>query len=122
MSTLNVSNITDGTDTVETGYVVNGSAKAWVGVLTSAAGIGDSLNVSSAVDDGTGLEEVIFTSSFDNNNYVTLGCLDRTTAGPTARIVTFYTKSVSSVHVALYTVSQDASDQDKDVFFTGDLA
>ena len=30
MSTLNVSNISDGTDTVETGYVVNGSAKAWV--------------------------------------------------------------------------------------------
>ena len=29
MSTLNVSNISDGTDTVETGYVVNGSAKAW---------------------------------------------------------------------------------------------
>jgi len=30
MSTLNVSNITDGTDTVGTSYVVNGSAKAWV--------------------------------------------------------------------------------------------
>ena len=29
MSTLNVSNITDGTDTVGTSYVVNGSAKAW---------------------------------------------------------------------------------------------
>ena len=30
MSTLNVSNITDGTTTVGTSYVVNGSAKAWV--------------------------------------------------------------------------------------------
>ena len=33
MSTLSVSNITDGTDTVETGYVVNGSAKAWVNLM-----------------------------------------------------------------------------------------
>ena len=51
MSTLNVSNITDGTDTVETGYVLNGSAK----VLLNADGTGtiatrDTLNVSSIVD------------------------------------------------------------------------
>ena len=32
MSTLNVSNITDGTTTVGTSYVVNGSAKAWVSI------------------------------------------------------------------------------------------
>ena len=30
MSTIDVANITDGTDTVATSYVVNGSAKAWV--------------------------------------------------------------------------------------------
>ena len=56
MSTLNVSNISDGTTSVGTGYVVNGSAKAWVnfnGTGTIAAR--DSLNVSSLTDDGTGL-------------------------------------------------------------------
>ena len=122
MSTLNVSNITDGTDTVETGYVLNGSAKAWVGVLSATATIGDSLNVSSAVDDGAGLEQVLFTASFGNNNYVTLGSLDRTTFGPTPRIVVFYQKAVGSVHVGLYTVSAGVSDQNKAVLFAGDLA
>jgi len=53
MSTLSVSNITDGTDTVETGYVVNGSAKAWV-YATSSASISSSMNVSGSTDHGTG--------------------------------------------------------------------
>ena len=49
MSTLNVSNITDGTDTVETGYVLNGSAKAWHRFDASSGSpvTGDSLNISS---------------------------------------------------------------------------
>jgi hypothetical protein len=70
MSTLNVSNITDGTDTVETGYVLNGSAKAWVnfnGTGTIAAR--DSLNVSSLSDDATGNYDVNFTSAFANADY-----------------------------------------------------
>lgn len=52
MSTLNVSNISDGTDTVETGYVVNGSAKAWFRGEEATAGI--SFNISSSTDHGTG--------------------------------------------------------------------
>ena len=46
MSILSVSNITDGTDTVDTGYVVNGSVKAWV-AANSAAVIRNSSNISS---------------------------------------------------------------------------
>lgn len=70
MSTLSVSNITDGTDTVETGYVVNGSAKAWVnytGVSTTA--IRDSLNVSSLLDNGIGRTTVNISASLSNSNY-----------------------------------------------------
>ena len=122
MSKLNVSNITDGTTTVGTSYVVNGSAKAWVGVLSQTATIGDSLNVSSAVDDGSGFEQVLFTASFDNNNYVTLGSLDRTTSSAVARIIGFYEKAVGSVHVSCSTVTGGVSDQDKGVSFAGDLA
>ena len=73
MSTLNVSNITDGTDTVETGYVVNGSAKAWVnfnGSGTIAAR--DSLNVSSLTDNGTGRASANFTNNMLNTNYLQL--------------------------------------------------
>lgn len=70
MSTLNVSNISDGTDTVGTSYVVNGSAKAWVnfnGSGTIAAR--DSFNVASLTDTSTGDYEVNFTSSLSNSDY-----------------------------------------------------
>ena len=74
MSTLNVSNITDGTDTVETGYVVNGSAKAWVNWNgTGTVAIRDSFSVSSITDSGTGQYDPNFSSSFDNTNYVGSG-------------------------------------------------
>ena len=68
MSTLNVSNITDGTDTVETGYVLNGSAKAWVSFFGTAA-IRNSLNTSSITDNGTGNFDVNFSTSFAANTY-----------------------------------------------------
>ena len=70
MSTLSVSNITDGTDTVETGYVVNGSAKVLVnfnGSGTIAAR--DSVNLASLTDSGTGQYKINFTNSFSNSNY-----------------------------------------------------
>ena len=62
MSTLNVANITDGTTTVGTEYVVNGSAKAWVNANGGVA-IRDSLNVSSLTDISNG----VHTLSFANN-------------------------------------------------------
>jgi len=71
MSTLNVSNITDGTTTVGTSYVVNGSAKAWVnfnGQGTIAAR--DSLNLSSLTDSGTGTFQINFTNGFSDTNYL----------------------------------------------------
>jgi hypothetical protein len=64
MSTLNVSNISDGTDTVATGYVVNGSAKAWVN-FSPSSGIysGQSFNVSSFNDVGAGEAEINLTNA-----------------------------------------------------------
>ena len=79
MSTLNVSNITDGTDTVETGYVLNGSAKSWVnfnGTGTIAAR--DSLNVASLTDEGTGAYGVNFTNNMANSNYSVSGTSQNT--------------------------------------------
>lgn len=55
MAILTVANISDGTDTVATGYMINGSAKAWNSFIgTGVVTIHDSLNVSSLVDNGTG--------------------------------------------------------------------
>ena len=66
MSTLNVSNITDGTDTVGTSYVVNGSAKAWL-EASSSASLNNSHNISSGTDNGTGNYTYSFVSSFSGN-------------------------------------------------------
>jgi hypothetical protein len=52
MSTLEVSNITDGTTTVGTSYVVNGSAKAWTNAQQSGTQSHRlSLNFSSITDE-----------------------------------------------------------------------
>lgn len=70
MSSLITSNISDGTTSVPTGYVVNGSAKAWVnfnGTGTIAAR--DSLNVSGLTDYGTGDYGISYSSSFSSNSY-----------------------------------------------------
>jgi len=70
MSTLNVSNITDGTTTVGTSYVVNGSAKAWVNFNgTGTIAIRDSQGVSGLVDNGTGDYTSNFTSGFSAVDY-----------------------------------------------------
>ena len=55
MSTIHASNFGDGTNTVESGYVLNGSAKAYVwfnGVTGNT--IENSMNVSSVTDGGAG--------------------------------------------------------------------
>ncbi len=70
MSTLSVSNITDGTDTVETGYVVNGSAKHfcnWNGTGTPA--ILESLNTASLTDVAAAEVTVNLSSAMSSANY-----------------------------------------------------
>jgi hypothetical protein len=75
MSTLNVANITDGTDTVETGYVINGSAKAWVNFNgTGTIAIVDSFNVASLTDIGTGNYEVNFSNNMSSGGYAPQIC------------------------------------------------
>tara|TARA_R110000796_G_scaffold6908_2_gene24080 strand:+ start:653 stop:1039 length:387 start_codon:yes stop_codon:yes gene_type:complete len=70
MSTLEVSNLNDGTTTVATTFVTNGSAKMWVnftGITTTATR--DSFNVSSLTDGGTGNTTVTLTNNMNNANY-----------------------------------------------------
>ena len=78
MSTLEVSNLNDGTTTVATTYVTNGSAKSWVGMDgTGTISIRDSLNVASLTDNGTGVYAVNISSSMANANYaVAIGAKD----------------------------------------------
>ena len=66
MSTLNVANISDGTNSVPTGYAVNGSAKAWL--YRSSGGLVESFNVSSNVDNNTGNYSYNLTSAMASAN------------------------------------------------------
>ena len=110
MSTLSVSNITDGTDTVETGYVVNGSAKAWVNFNgTGTAAIRDSFNVASLTDNGTGNYNVNFSNSMANTGYSVGSSVDQISPFP---IIQAYLASVQTGLVALNVAQPGTADYD----------
>jgi hypothetical protein len=70
MSTIIASNISDGTTSVASTYVVNGSAKAWVNFNgAGTVAIRRALNVSSLTDNGTGDYTVNFTAAMVDANY-----------------------------------------------------
>ena len=74
MSTLSVSNVSDGTTTVGTSYVVNGSAKAWVNFNGSGTvAIRDSQGVSGLVDNAAGDYTLNFSNAMNNGNYSLTG-------------------------------------------------
>jgi hypothetical protein len=59
-----------GTESVDTTYVINGSAKAWVNFdATSSNSVRDSLNISSISDGGSGVFQVVMTNAMGNNSY-----------------------------------------------------
>ena len=70
MSTIIASNISDGTTSVPSTYVVNGSAKAWANInQTSTQAILDSFNIASITDGGVGTTRPTFTSAMGNGNF-----------------------------------------------------
>jgi len=59
-----------GTESVDTTYVINGSAKAWVNFTTiTTTSARDSFNVSSLTDLGTGSTTITYSSSMGSANY-----------------------------------------------------
>jgi len=57
---------------LDTQYVVNGSAKAWANLNGSTFGLRKSLNIASAVDNGVGDYTFSFTSAMIDANYAAL--------------------------------------------------
>ena len=100
MSTLSVSNITDGTDTVETGYVVNGSAKAWVNFdgTTASPTIQNSANVSSITDNSSGNYAVNLTNNMTADYSATVTV--RNYSGAVS--ATLYPGAISSSSFGIY--------------------
>ena len=74
MSTLEVSNLNDGTTTVATTFVTNGSAKAWAKFNGSSFSTsGDAtFNITSLTDDGTGDYTITIASDFSSGDFVQL--------------------------------------------------
>ena len=54
---------------LDTSYVFNGSAKAWINVVANGSSITDSFNVSSHDDDGTGDGGINFSNNMANQGY-----------------------------------------------------
>ena len=97
MSTLNVANISDGTDTVATGYVINGSAKAWARYDGGSNSV-SSFNISSFVDDGTaGNTTASFTNNMADINYLGVASANQNTGDIGDRFVAVSNFFVSSV-------------------------
>ncbi len=76
MSTLNTTNITNGTDSITVEGAVKGSAKAWVNFNgTGVVAIRASFNVSSITDNAVGNYTVNFTTAMPDANYTAAGTL-----------------------------------------------
>ena len=77
MSTIIASNISDGTTSVASTYVVNGSAKAWVNFNgNGTVAIRGSMNVGSITDNGSGDYTANFTAAMSDANYAMTACAE----------------------------------------------
>ena len=117
MSTLEVSNLNDGTTTVATTYITNGSAKAWSN--SSSTAIRDSFGISSFTDNGTGDFSHAITNVFSSADYAM--AVSGFSGG--ARIGVFDSSSTASdARVHMYTSSAALNDTSFTFALFGDLA
>jgi len=108
MSTLEVSNLNDGTTTVATTNLTNGSAKAYVRYIQVTPAVNQSFNVSSVTDSSTGNTTVNFTNGFDaieypcpaNNSWTAggLGVWTRMATTSTCSVITNNNSGVATDH------------------------
>lgn len=80
MSTIVASNLSDGTTSIPTNTVVNGSAKAWANLNgTGTIALRDSFNVASITDNGTGDYTASFTAAMVDADYAFNACGEKLT-------------------------------------------
>tara|TARA_Y100000996_G_scaffold344570_1_gene282341 strand:+ start:1759 stop:2109 length:351 start_codon:yes stop_codon:yes gene_type:complete len=116
MSTLEVSNLNDGTTTVATTYITNGSAKAWV-AHSSTPSINGSYNVASLTDNGTGNFDINLSNAMANANYSIPSSCD-----VAARISSTSDVSASEFNIVYYNLSGSLEDRGGSAEVLGDLA
>ena len=106
---------------LDTSYVVNGSAKAWAS--TAKDGVADdTFNIGSISDLGTGSDNQFnFTTNMANSTYALTCCAYNASYGP--RVAVPYTKTTSSYKALTFDPNDDAlSANENDTVVFGDLA
>ncbi len=125
MSTLQVSNLNDGTTSVATTFVTHGSVKAWICLenTTSSALVElDSFNVSSTTDVSNNDSQIDMTTAMNNANFCELGTHSGTALD---RFISFVhtSKTSSRMFATAYDVtSGDVGVNRKNICAIGDLA
>lgn len=85
MSTITVSNINDGTTSVPSNCVTNGSGKAWINFNSATTTtIRSSFNTSSLTDNGTGNHTISLSNAFSAADYGATGLPGGSSGLPTA--------------------------------------
>jgi hypothetical protein len=109
---------------LDTQYVVGGSAKAWVNLNgTGTIAARDSLSVSGLVDNGTGDISVNFSSSMSNDDYSQSGSSSSGAASGTDTWINAYAWATGYVSVGTNNSSQNLIDRAYvNVNVHGDLA
>ena len=110
---------------IDTSYIFNGVAKAWVEYDGTASGatIGDSFNVSSTDDDATGDYGVNFTNAMGNTKYTCTFGDGEGTSSSGLRFLSDAGSTTSSQELYARNVSNSAQDVDAaSVVIHGDLA
>lgn len=122
--TLNVANITDGTDTVKTGFAVNGSARAWCNYDSSTGSIRDSFSISSIANLGASTDALNFAAHMANANHGVSGTSNgSTTTNNVGRYLSPYNYTASNVTITTQRVDNSASPAPMaNVSIHGDLA
>lgn len=117
--------ITDGTTSVATSFVTNGSAKAWMTMIGDGSAIDDSLNTSSLTDTTTGQFTQNYASAFGNVHYSWCGQQESTFSGTGSIIAHNHSaKTVSGTEFYTYTsgVGGNIDTEENCTQVLGDLA
>ena len=117
---------TSTTKTLDTSFVVNGSAKSWCNFNgESTIAIRDSLNVTSLTDDGTGDYRTNFSSSMSNANFSGLVMTGDVDEGGTDSGRIEEVRGMSSSHLGMFCFNTSSAARDVEYFATsvhGDVA
>lgn len=106
-----------GTESVDTTYVVNGSAKAWV-LGSNAAALTNSFNITSGTDNGTGDYTYTFTSAMSSANFES----SATPSNWAKRYGLIAARTTTTVQLKFYDDADVLADISNGIAVHGDLA